>query len=104
MSYKPRPNPSLSKRRGPLPGRGGRPHKRNSHQLLRVIRVDEELYSFLVDQREGNRREHLGETNRRLIIQSREAILRKTQIINEQSEKIRELEQENRQLKEKLVI
>lgn len=94
----------MYKKRGPPPGRGGRPHKRNSRQLLKVIRIDEDLYSFLNGQRASSRREHLGDTNRRLIIEGRESAIHKTQIINEQSQKIKELEQENKQLKEKLGI
>jgi hypothetical protein len=90
MSYEPRPNPSMSKKRGPPPGRGGRPHKRNSRQLLRVIRIDDEFYSFLKKERDSIRREHLGDTARRLIITA----------IN----KSQELEQENKQLKDKLDI
>jgi hypothetical protein len=73
----------------------GRPKKEEGEAAYKLIRINGKVLNIILDYRNADSDETYNDT-----------ILRiwncKTQIILEQSEKIKELEQENKQLKEKL--
>jgi len=72
----------------------GRPKKEEGEAVNRKIRVSGKLLNMIFDYRDENSTETYNDTILRIVA-------KKTQIIIEQSERIKELERENQQLKEK---
>ncbi len=72
----------------------GRPKKEEGEAVSRKIRISGKLFNRILDFREVDSPEPYNDTILRMLG-------RKTQIIIEQSERIKELEAENKQLKEK---
>ena len=65
-------NLSLKNKPGPLPGRGGRPKKKNS--LHRHIKISDELYEILNSERKPG--ERFNDTIKRIIIELTQEINR----------------------------
>jgi hypothetical protein len=75
----------------------GRPKLEEGEAAHKLIRINGKLLNIILDYREEDSEETYNDTILRIWN-------RKTEIILEQSERIKELESENRQLKEKLGI